>query len=259
MQIDRDRTARVFRAQGAGSAAARDRTGQTWFKATKRLIDVVGAVFGLILFGPLMILLSTLVRHSMGAPVLFRATRVGLHERRFTLYKFRTMRNAIDADGNPLPDRERVTPLGRVLRQSSLDELPQLFNVLRGDMSLVGPRPLHEEYLPLYTWEQARRHEVRPGITGLAQVSGRNRLSWEQRFALDVFYVDHVDLMLDIRILLQTLKKVVRREGVSADGDLDVPRFTGTGPPRDAYIAAPVQDNPSSTNEQLRVGAARPL
>jgi lipopolysaccharide/colanic/teichoic acid biosynthesis glycosyltransferase len=228
-------------------------------QATKRLIDVAGAVFGLILFGPLMILVSTLVWHRMGAPVLFRATRVGLHERRFTLYKFRTMKNAVDAEGTPLPDRERVTALGKVLRQSSLDELPQLLNVLKGDMSLVGPRPLHEEYLPLYTWEQARRHEVRPGITGLAQVSGRNRLPWEQRFALDVFYVDHAHLLLDIRILLQTLKKVVRRDGVSSDGDLDVPRFTGTGTPRDAYVAAAVQNNPSSANEQVRVGAAGPL
>ncbi len=256
MQIDGDKTARVFRGQGAGNAGNRAGAGQIWFRAAKRLIDVAGALFGLLVFGPLIIVLSTLVWRCMGAPVLYRATRVGLHERRFTLYKFRTMRNAIDVDGNPLPDRERVTQLGRVLRQSSLDELPQLFNVLRGDMSLVGPRPLHEEYLPLYTWEQARRHEVRPGITGLAQVSGRNRLPWDQRFALDVFYVDHADLMLDFRILLQTLKKVVRREGVSSDGDLDVPRFTGTGRPRDAYIAASVQDNPSSTNEQLRVGAA---
>jgi sugar transferase EpsL len=258
MQIDGDKTAEVFRAQGAGSAANRAGAGQIWFRAAKRLIDVAGALFGLLVFGPLLIILSTLVWHRLGAPVLYRATRVGLHERRFTLYKFRTMRNAIDNDGNPLPDRERVTPLGSVLRQCSLDELPQLFNVLRGDMSLVGPRPLHEEYLPLYTWEQARRHEVRPGITGLAQVSGRNRLPWEQRFALDVFYVDQADLMLDIRILLQTFMKVVRRDSISSDGDLDVPNFTGTGTPRDAYVVARVQVNPSATNDPLRVGAAEP-
>jgi sugar transferase EpsL len=172
-------------------------------------------------------IVACLVRLSMGRPILFRDSRPGLKGAPFTLYKFRTMTNATGADGRLLPARNRVTRLGRVIRRTSLDELPQLFNVLRGDMSLVGPRPLLTEYLGLYDPEQARRHDVRPGITGLAQISGRNAATWEQKFACDVYYVDHVSLALDLHILLQTVVKVLRREGVSADGDVNVARFTG--------------------------------
>ena len=175
-----------------------------------------------------MAILAGLIRLHLGSPVLFRALRPGLNGQPFLLYKFRTMRDLADTAGRSLSDKERITPLGRILRKTSLDELPQLFNVLKGDMSLVGPRPLKIEYLNLYTPQQARRHEVKPGITGLAQINGRNTLSWEQRFALDVCYVDHASLVLDLRILLQTVVTVLRRDSVSREGDLDVPSFTGS-------------------------------
>ena len=167
------------------------------------------------------------LEERIGAPVFFRQQRPGLHGQPFQMVKFRTMTDARGPDGALLPDAERLTPFGRFLRSASLDELPELWNVLRGDMSLVGPRPLLMEYLPLYTPEQARRHAVRPGITGWAQVNGRNALSWEEKFALDVWYVDHQSLALDIRILWLTARKVLAREGISAAGEATMGKFTG--------------------------------
>jgi lipopolysaccharide/colanic/teichoic acid biosynthesis glycosyltransferase len=194
----------------------------------KRILDVAGAILGLAVFAVPMVIVAGLVRLRIGSPVLYRVIRPGLHAEPFLLHKFRTMRDLTDADGRPLSDKERITPLGRFLRRTSLDELPQLVNVLNGEMSLVGPRPLKTEYLELYTPQQARRHEAKPGITGLAQIKGRNTLSWDERFALDVWYVDHASLVLDLRILLQTVGKVLRRDSISSDGDLDVPSFTGS-------------------------------
>jgi lipopolysaccharide/colanic/teichoic acid biosynthesis glycosyltransferase len=196
----------------------------------KRALDVSVAIVALPLAAVPMAIIATLIRIRMGSPVMFRATRPGRHGVLFTLYKFRTMTEAMDERGKPLPDRDRVTPLGRFLRRTSLDELPQLMNVLRGEMSLVGPRPLLVEYLGRYTPEQARRHDVMPGITGLAQVSGRNAAVWDRKFERDVHYVDHVSFLLDVRILLRTVTKVLRREDVSPDGDVNVPPFTGPRP-----------------------------
>ncbi len=167
-------------------------------------------------------------RLQMGAPVLFRQTRPGLAGRPFQMIKFRTMRDAVGPDGQPLPDAERLTRFGKWLRSTSLDELPELWNVLKGEMSLVGPRPLLMEYLPLYSPEQARRHEVRPGLTGWAQVNGRNAISWERKFALDVWYVDHQSLWLDLRIILMTVQKIIRRDGISAEGSVTMEKFTGS-------------------------------
>jgi lipopolysaccharide/colanic/teichoic acid biosynthesis glycosyltransferase len=194
----------------------------------KRAVDIIGSLAGLILFGPLMVVVSVIVWSRMGNPVLFRQIRPGLHAKPFQMVKFRTMRDEKDRRGNALTDAERLTRLGRFLRSSSLDELPGLWNVLRGDMSLVGPRPLLMDYLPLYTPDQARRHEVRPGVTGWAQVNGRNAISWEEKFELDVWYVDHQSLMLDVKVIGLTLKKVVQREGISAAGEATMPEFTGT-------------------------------
>jgi lipopolysaccharide/colanic/teichoic acid biosynthesis glycosyltransferase len=193
----------------------------------KRLIDVAAAASVLVLGAPLFAATAALVYADVGWPLLFRQDRVGLGGRVFELLKFRTMRNARDRDGRLLPDGERLTPIGRFLRASSLDELPQLINVLRGDMSLVGPRPLLVEYLPRYSAEQARRHEVQPGITGLAQVEGRNALTWPEKFALDVYYVDHRSLALDLRILVRTVAAVVKHEGISAAGQATMPPFLG--------------------------------
>ena len=194
----------------------------------KRTIDLAVAAALLLLAAPAMLVVAALIRWRMGRPVLFRQVRPGLGGRPFTLLKFRTMRDATGPDGRPLPDAERLTPLGRRLRRLSLDELPQLVNVLRGELSLVGPRPLLVQYLDRYTPEQARRHEVKPGITGWAQVHGRNTLSWEDKFALDVWYVDHWSVGLDLQILLLTLAKVLRGEGISHAGDATMPEFTGT-------------------------------
>lgn len=193
----------------------------------KRLADITIAAVLLAALSPVLLILVCLIRRQLGAPVIFAQERAGLNGKRFTMYKFRTMRDASDADGRPLPDSERLTAFGHRLRASSLDELPELWNVLKGDMSLVGPRPLLTEYLPLYTPEQARRHEMRPGITGWAQVNGRNAISWPQKFRYDVWYIDHFSLRLDCRILLLTVKKVFVREGISADGEATVPKFTG--------------------------------
>ncbi|MEW9679319.1 sugar transferase [Pseudomonas sp. TE50-2] len=174
-----------------------------------------------------MLLVAIAIRRQLGSPVAFSQVRPGLHGKPFRMVKFRTMRNAFDADGNLLPDSQRMTPLGVFLRSSSLDELPELLNVLKGDMSLVGPRPLLMEYLPLYSPEQYRRHDVRPGISGWAQVNGRNALSWEEKFDLDVWYVDNRSIWLDIKIIALTVKKVVVREGISAEGEATMSKFTG--------------------------------
>lgn len=194
----------------------------------KRLFDVVFALAVLLLALPFFLLGALLVWYDMGRPVFFRQQRPGYRGKPFVLYKFRTMREAHDATGRLLPDAERLTRWGTLLRRSSIDELPQLINVLKGDMSIVGPRPLLMEYLPLYSAEQMRRHEVRPGITGWAQVNGRNALSWEERFRLDVWYVDHRSLWLDMKILLLTAKKVLDREGISAAGEATMSKFTGS-------------------------------
>ncbi|HYD64535.1 MAG TPA: sugar transferase [Azospirillum sp.] len=191
----------------------------------KRALDVTGALIALALFAVPMLAVAVAVRRHLGTPVLFRQPRVGRNGRIFVLLKFRTMRDAIGPDGQPLADAVRLTRLGRFLRASSLDELPELLNVLRGEMSLVGPRPLLVEYLPYYTAEEARRHAVRPGITGWAQVNGRNALSWEDRFRLDVWYVDHGTLARDLKILWLTVAKVLRREGISAEGHATMPRL----------------------------------
>ena len=193
----------------------------------KRLFDVSVALCALMLLAPLLIMLAFLVRLFLGSPVLFRQVRPGFAGRPFRLYKFRTMKDAMDADGKPLQDEQRLSRFGRWLRASSLDELPELWNVLRGDMSLVGPRPLLTEYLPLYSREQTRRHEVRPGITGWAQVNGRNTLAWEDRLAMDVWYVDHHSFLLDLNILWRTVGAVFRAHGVSHAGHVTMPKFTG--------------------------------
>ena len=193
----------------------------------KRAVDVVGALVGLALLSPVLLVVALLIRHQMGAPVFFCQLRPGRDGKPFRMVKFRTMHDAIDAQGRALPDAERLTRLGRFLRATSLDEVPELWNVLTGAMSLVGPRPLLMEYLPLYSPAQARRHEVRPGITGWAQVNGRNALSWDEKFALDLWYVEHHDLRLDLRIIGLTLRKVVQRDGISAEGEATMPKFTG--------------------------------
>jgi sugar transferase EpsL len=194
----------------------------------KRVFDILVASILLILLLPPLLILAAVIRFKLGTPILFSQIRPGLNGRPFKLYKFRTMTNTADADDNLLTDEDRLTPFGQLLRRTSLDELPELWNVLRGDMSLVGPRPLLMEYLPLYTQEQSRRHAVRPGITGWAQVNGRNLLSWDERFILDVWYVDHHSILLDIKILFITSKKVLKREGISAKGDATMPKFKGS-------------------------------
>ncbi|MGQ9542135.1 MAG: sugar transferase [Armatimonadota bacterium] len=202
----------------------------------KRLMDLCLASVALVLLALPMLVIALLVRLSLGSPVLFRQQRAGLHGKPFTLIKFRTMRDARDERGKLLPDEVRLTRFGKWLRHTSLDELPELLNVLKGEMSLVGPRPLLLEYLPRYSAQQARRHEVKPGITGWAQVNGRNALSWEERFRLDVWYVDNWNLWLDVKILLLTLWKVLKREGISAEGSATMPVFMGT----------PHEENPQS-------------
>lgn len=196
----------------------------------KRCFDLVVAVMALLALAVPLLVLVWLVRSKLGSPVFFRQVRPGLHGQPFEMVKFRTMTDERGADGALLPDAQRLTPFGRFLRASSLDELPELWNVIKGDMSLVGPRPLLMEYLPLYTPEQARRHDVRPGITGWAQVNGRNAISWDEKFALDVWYVDHRNLWLDMRIVWMTVRKVLVRDGISAAGEATMTRFTGSEP-----------------------------
>lgn len=193
----------------------------------KRMFDIVASFIGLIVLSPVIAITAWQIRRKLGSPVLFRQVRPGLNGTPFEMIKFRTMRDALDSDGNPLPDSERMTPFGSFLRATSLDELPELLNVLKGDMSLVGPRPLLMEYLPLYSAEQYRRHEVRPGVTGWAQINGRNALSWKEKFALDIWYVDNLSLLLDVKIIFRTVRKVVVRDGISADGEVSMSKFTG--------------------------------
>lgn len=194
----------------------------------KRLFDVVIAALALLVFSLPLLLLTGLIRRRLGSPAFFRQMRPGLHGRPFMMVKFRTMTDARGPNGELLPDAERLTAFGRFLRASSLDELPELWNVLKGDMSLVGPRPLLMAYLPLYSPEQARRHDVRPGITGWAQVNGRNALSWEDKFRLDIDYVDNHSVLLDLKILWLTVRKVLIREGISAQGEATMSAFTGS-------------------------------
>ncbi|QVN03242.1 sugar transferase [Pseudomonas rhodesiae] len=194
----------------------------------KRFFDVLLSILALSVLWPVMVWTAWAVRKKLGTPVIFRQVRPGLHGKPFKFVKFRTMRDSFDSQGNPLPDSERMTQFGQFLRSSSLDELPGLWNVIKGDMSLVGPRPLLTEYLPLYTTEQARRHDVRPGITGWAQVNGRNSLSWEAKFELDVWYVDNHSIWLDAKIIIMTVKKVFVRDGISAEGEATMSRFRGS-------------------------------
>jgi sugar transferase EpsL len=197
------------------------------YSVTKRVLDLTGAILGLLALSPILAAVAIIVRTRLGRPVLFRQLRPGLHGRPFTLYKFRTMRDLFDEQGNPLPDEQRLPPVGRFLRRNSLDVLPELINVLRGDMSLVGPRPLMLAYLDRYTKAQARRHEVIPGLTGWAQVNGRNALTWEQKFALDVWYVEHRSFWLDLKILALTVRISLKREGVTQPGHMTVEEFMG--------------------------------
>lgn len=193
----------------------------------KRLLDIIIAAAALVLLSPALLLLAWQIRRKLGTPVLFRQVRPGRGGIPFVMYKFRTMRDAADENGRPLPDAERLTPFGRKLRAASLDELPELWNVLKGDMSLVGPRPLLMEYLPLYNAEQRRRHLVRPGITGWAQVNGRNAILWPEKFRLDVWYVENRSLLLDMKILFLTVKKVLDRSGINSEGEATAAKFTG--------------------------------
>ncbi len=193
----------------------------------KRLFDMISSFLGLLLLSPVILLVAWKIRKNLGSPVLFKQVRPGKDGKPFQMVKFRTMLDAVDTSGQPLPDDERMTPFGSFLRSSSLDELPELWNVLKGDMSLVGPRPLLMEYLPLYSEKQYRRHEARPGVTGWAQINGRNAISWEDKFKLDVWYVDNRSLWLDIKIIFLTVKKVLIRDGISADGEATMSKFTG--------------------------------
>jgi len=194
----------------------------------KRVFDIVASAIGLLVLSPVLLLVWHKVKRDMGTPTLFSQVRPGLNAKPFRMFKFRSMRDAVDAQGAALPDAQRITPLGQKLRASSLDELPGLWSVLKGDMSLVGPRPLLMEYVPLYSTTQARRMDVRPGITGWAQINGRNAISWEDKFALDVWYVDNRTFWLDIKIIWLTVAKVFKRDGISADGEATMSKFTGS-------------------------------
>ncbi|MEK5770624.1 sugar transferase [Acinetobacter variabilis] len=193
----------------------------------KRLLDIIIASIALILLSPLYFYVAHKVKKNLGSPVLFRQVRPGLHGKPFEMIKFRSMKDAVDAQGNPLPDSERLTPFGKMLRSSSLDEMPELWNVIKGDMSIVGPRPLLMEYLPLYNQEQAKRHLVRPGMTGHAQVNGRNAISWEEKFKLDTWYVENQSVWLDFKIMLKTVKKVLAKDDINAENDATMPKFNG--------------------------------
>ncbi|QGM28718.1 sugar transferase [Acinetobacter towneri] len=194
----------------------------------KRLLDIIIASIALILLSPLYFYVAHKVKKNLGSPVLFRQVRPGLHGKPFEMIKFRSMKDAVDAQGNPLPDSERLTPFGKMLRSSSLDEMPELWNVIKGDMSIVGPRPLLMEYLPLYNQEQAKRHLVRPGMTGHAQVNGRNAISWEEKFKLDTWYVENQSVWLDFKIMLKTVKKVLAKDDINEAGEATMTKFTGT-------------------------------
>ncbi|UVL85607.1 sugar transferase [Pseudomonas sp. B21-028] len=193
----------------------------------KRVVDFAGALMGLIILSPIIVVVAILIKHKLGGPVLFRQVRPGREGKPFKMIKFRTMRDAYDHNNVPLPDAQRMTPFGSFLRSSSLDELPELWNVLKGDMSLVGPRPLLMEYLPLYNERQYLRHRVRPGVTGWAQINGRNALSWPEKFELDVWYVENRSFWLDLQIIALTVKKVMKKDGISASGEATMSKFTG--------------------------------
>ena len=194
----------------------------------KRLLDIIIASIALILLSPLYFFVAYKVKKNLGSPVLFRQVRPGLHGKPFEMIKFRTMRDAVDAQGNSLPDSERLTPFGKMLRATSLDEMPELWNVIKGDMSVVGPRPLLMEYLPLYSPEQAKRHNVRPGMTGHAQINGRNAIGWDEKFKLDTWYVDNQSTLLDFKIMFQTVHKVLAKDDISAEGEATMTKFTGS-------------------------------
>lgn len=194
----------------------------------KRLLDIIIASIALILLSPLYAFVAYKVKKNLGSPVLFRQVRPGLRGKPFEMIKFRTMKDAVDAQGKPLPDSERLTPFGKMLRSTSLDEMPELWNVIKGDMSVVGPRPLLTEYLPLYTAEQAKRHHVRPGMTGHAQVNGRNAIGWEEKFKLDTWYVENQSTLLDFKIMFKTVHKVLAKDDISAEGEATMTKFTGT-------------------------------
>ena len=198
------------------------------YRFVKRTIDIVCSLAALTLLAPLMLWLSLRIRREMSPPALFTQMRAGLRGKPFRLYKFRTMTDERDAAGQLLPDEARLTPMGQWIRRTSLDELPQLWNVLKGDMSLVGPRPLLLEYVPLYNEREKRRLDAMPGITGWAQINGRNAISWQEKFALDVWYVDHRNTLLDVKIILSTIRKTLKKEGISAAGEATMPRFTGS-------------------------------
>ncbi len=193
----------------------------------KRLLDIVIASFALTLLSPLYLYVAYKVKKNLGTPVLFRQVRPGLHGKPFEMIKFRSMHDAIDAQGNPLPEIERLTPFGKKLRSTSLDEIPELWNVIKGDMSIVGPRPLLMEYLPLYSKEQAKRHHVRPGMTGHAQVNGRNAISWDEKLKLDIWYVENQSIWIDFKIMLKTIKVVLIKENVNDESGHSMPKFTG--------------------------------
>ena len=194
----------------------------------KRLLDIIIASTALILLAPLYAFVAYKVKKNLGSPVLFRQVRPGLHGKPFEMIKFRSMKDAVDTNGQPLPDSERLTAFGKMLRSTSLDEMPELWNVIKGDMSIVGPRPLLTEYLPLYNEEQAKRHNVRPGMTGHAQVNGRNAIGWEEKFKLDTWYVEHQSTLLDFKIMFKTVHKVLAKDDISAEGEATMTRFTGT-------------------------------
>ncbi len=194
----------------------------------KRLLDIIIASIALILLSPLYAFVAYKVKKNLGSPVLFRQVRPGLHGKPFEMIKFRTMKDAADEQGNPLPDSERLTPFGKMLRSTSLDEMPELWNVIKGDMSIVGPRPLLTEYLPLYNEEQAKRHNVRPGMTGHAQVNGRNAISWEEKFKLDTWYVENQSTLLDFKIMFKTVHKVLAKDDINEAGEVTMTKFTGS-------------------------------
>ena len=194
----------------------------------KRVLDIAIASTALVILSPVYAFVAYKVRKNLGSPVLFRQVRPGLYGQPFEMIKFRSMKDAVDVQGNPLPDSERLTSFGKMLRSSSLDEMPELWNVIKGEMSIVGPRPLLTEYLPLYNAEQAKRHNVRPGMTGHAQVNGRNAISWEEKFKLDTWYVENQSLWLDFKIMLKTVKKVLAKEDISAEGEATMTKFTGS-------------------------------
>lgn len=197
-------------------------------KYIKRILDFILSLIALVILSPIILVIAILVRIKLGSPVIFKQKRPGLNEKIFTLYKFRTMTDAKDENGNLLPDNIRLTKFGKILRSTSLDELPELFNILKGDMSIVGPRPLLVKYLPLYNKSQKHRHDVRPGFTGWAQCNGRNALSWEEKFDLDIYYVNHVSFLIDVKILFKTIKIVLLREGISSDTSVTMEEFRGS-------------------------------